>query len=489
MKKTFAGILLFWGTLLFASAQELIPWCYPDTITKVATNGIGGIYLYTFDDRGNALVTEYLNRNKEGLYTPEQKITAVFNRYDKVDTTISYSWRNGAYVQAERKISAYDNRANHIYLLNEDYQNNGWVARNRYHYTYNEQNLKTATLVETPVAGTDKWANAQKADYTYDSKGRETNYNEYTWTGVTWAPVRSTTNVYENDRLVQESGKGLNADGVFEDAYRITYTYNTQGLESEWLYEVYEESAWVNAYRRTFAYDENGYQVEYISYEWQTSRNDWAATVRETYTNKENGLRLKVEHYTKVAEATEWVLVITMEYEYNAAGRRTAYNYTDKQEGGGEFRYEFTLNESNDDVRAACFVKQNGEWVPTNRYNLEVQYHDGTEILYANSPAMHEINVHYASGTKTPVSVANNCADVLPDFKVRVYPNPAQLDLHVEMEQDGLYEVSLFDLQGRCVAVRHAVQRATFNVERLHGMYLLRVEKDGAALVRKVIVL
>lgn len=497
LKALFSGIAAACAAAIPVFAQESTPWCYPDTIIKVATSGNGGMQLFTFDDRGNALVTEYIVTDKDGNQTPMQKITAAYNRFDLVDTTVNYVWRSGGYRASERKIASYDARGNHVFLLNENYSEilGCWVPRNRYTYTYNEQNLKVGTLVEEPSTNRpDEWVNSEKADYTYDAKGRELTYEQYTWAGSAWAHYRSTFNRYENDRLVQELGMGLSSEGVFDSTYRLSYTYDAAGKSTEWLYEAFLEGMWENSDLRHFYYDENGHDTMLVNYQWNLYQNEqWDSTVKEVYKNRPDGQRIRVDHYTiEGADLGKWFLSAMMEYEYNGAGRRTAYNYsTYNSDYHGDYRYEFELNENNDDVRATCFVKKDEAWEPTDRINLEVQYHDGTSILYANEP-MHEIRVHYRKGTKLPVpdDAANEGEMGAPAFLVRVYPNPAREILSVEVGQDGIFDITLFDFAGRKMESRRGVrQYADFDVSRYQGVYLLRVENNGAVVTRKIVVL
>lgn len=495
IKKLISGMLFAGGLLVAANAQDT-PWCFPDTVTKVATSGRGGVYLYTFDDRGNALVTEYIETDAAGTQVPQQKITAVYNRFDLVDTTVNYVWRNGGYMACERKIAAYDNRGNLTYLLNENGDGKSWTPANRYTYTYNEKNLKTDVLVENPLdIEFDQWTPSEKARYVYDDQGRELSYEHYVWAESAWYHYRSVFSQYENDRLVQELGMGLIGDEVvvFDSTYRLSYAYNAAGKQVEWLYEVYQEGAWENSDLRRFHYDANGYDTMVVSYSWNLYQNGaWDSTVKEVYKNRPDGKRLRVDHYTaEGADVGEWFLSAVMEFEYNEAGYRTAYTYGSyNSENGGEFRYVFELNENNDDVLATCFVKRGENWVPTDRINLEVQYHDGTSILYANEP-MHEIRVHYKSGTKSPIpdDAANEAWMGAPAFPVRVYPNPARETLSVEAGENGYFDMELYDLSGRRVESRRAVQRAEFNVGAYHGLYLLRVEKNGSVVSRKVVIL
>lgn len=482
------GLLL--GVFAVGMAEEPQTWCQPDTIRKVSTSNEGGIYLYTYDNRGNALVTEFCERNKlNGNYIPNRKITSTYNRFDKVETSVVYGWNGSTYMQGARKTSTYDEKGNHITLLNESYGASGWVGESHFTYTYNDKNLKRNALVRVPNA-TDRtqWVNSEKADYTYDADNRETAYEYYKWSGSMWTPTRSTFSTYENGRLVKESGKGLDVAGNFIDSYESSYTYNAAGKETGWLYRAFnsDSGAWENVTKRATTYNEQNLKTEYYSYSWSAIKKDWEAKIKEKYTYNDKGLLAKVEQYAQVENAEEWTPSITIEYTYNASGRRTAYTWSDHRDGSVK-KYEFTLNDKNDDVRAVCYKQQGNTWVPTDVYNLELQWHDGSEVLYANSPAMHEMTVHYKSGVKGPI--ANENRQTAPAFTLRAYPNPARDVLHVSVEEQGCYTIELLDMSGRRVAVRHGVQNADFNVEEHHGVYILRVEKNGVAAAAKVVVL
>ena len=68
--------------------------------------------------------------------------------------------------------------------------------------------------------------------------------------------------------------------------------------------------------------------------------------------------------------------------------------------------------------------------------------------------------------------VANN------ETTLKVYPNPADDILNIELHSAGISSLTLFDLQGRAVAMARPIQK---NTVRLHigglrrGVYLLRV--------------
>ncbi len=498
-KKLISGILAASGFCISVctQAQENIPWYAPDTITKIAANGYGEMYVWNFDERGNALVIESVSVTKRGKVTPEQKIVSHYNRFDLVDTSVNYipDRTTGEYMVNARKISTYDSQGNHIGLINESYDKGSdvWIPDTRYTSTYNEKNLKTVELVEVPdPSDSEKWVYSQKTENTYDEKDRLIAYEVYTWNGASWMPYLSTFDKYENDLLVERSGKGLNAAGSsFVDTYRYTNTYNAAGKLELWVYQTFMYGEWENAYRREYFYDANGFDTMLLSYEWNFYYTDqWDCTIKEIYTNDPEGRRASVKHYSidGAPASDEWFLAVEMEYEYNEAGHRTAYTFNDYRDGGGLYLYAFELNENNDDVRATAYIKKGEEWLPTNRYNLEVQYHDGTSILYANSAA-HEITVHYKSGIKTPFTTDNQTWQDMPDFSINVWPNPAREILSVDVEESGCFNMDLFDLSGRKVESRRAVQHAEFNVAEYHGIYLLRVEKNGAAAVQKVIIL
>ncbi len=501
-------------------AEDLIPWTHPDTVVLTKATGVGacakadeggiyGSYVYTYDERGNMIAQEALQYVSDDVWLPSQRIVSSYNQWDLVDTTTSYYFyqRDGIYVPNARKISTYNKRAQAVSLLNLKWNNqtDTWTPSSRFTYTYTKDNKLATSLQEEPddmVMGGEAWKKVLKAEYGYDRKGREIRFESEFWTGAEWFPFRAVYRTYENDFLVKELGCILNEmTGVYMETYRYEYTYNERGdLTDHLIFYTDTTGTWDTTVTESHFYDEQGRET------WNFTRRDDMGNLvnasREFYFYNEQGLKDSVSHdaWEMSGDATggEWWHTSSLRYFYNEQGVRNSYIYYNlTSEYYATDKYESEFNEYGDGTRSQCFTLENGCWVPADRYMLEVHDRNGNEIMRANNPPLHEITVHYASGTKTPAPEPDTTADTFIerinlqlDAQVDVYPNPAGETLYVDIAGEGVYEVSLSNLTGTVVETfRMESGRKAVNVSGLKGIYMLRVSKAGAAATRKIMIL
>lgn len=500
-------------------SEELIPWTQPDTIVQIKATPVGacskagegniyGIYVYTFDDRGNMLVQEALQYISDDVWLPSQRIVSSYNQWDLVDTTTSYYYnaKDGIFVPNACKISTYNKRAQRTQLRNLtwDTQTETWKATSRYTYTYNKNNLLVSSLQEEPdpfTMGGEAWRNYMKTDYGYDKEGHETLYESYFWTGMEWFPYRGIYHLYENNRLMQEYGSLFNEiTGVYGPTYRYEYTYNERGdLTDLRLFNTDSTGRWDTTTTETYFFDEQGRNTGNLVKTFDGNYGRMENVSREFYFYNEAGVKDSVSHDEWESDGGWWHTA-SLRYFFNGQGRCSSYIYYNlTQENYATDKYEFEYNEDGDGTRSQCFTIENGGWVAADRRALEVYDRNGNEIMRANFVPLHAITVHYASGTKTPAPEPDTTADdssaiervsLLLDAQVDVYPNPAVETLYVDIDGEGAYEVALVNMAGAVVeAFRMESGHKALNVSGRKGIYMLRVSKAGAVAVRKIMIL
>lgn len=489
------------------SNDSLIPWSLPDTIIGSKTSGEHAMFIYTYDERGNALRTEAFQKVSD-VWVPTQRIDATFNRWDCVDTTIQYLYQQEQYVPNARKISAYDKQGRHITLTNYTYQQTTdmFSAKSRYTYTYTDNNRLASSLEEIPdphvAGGAIIWTKNAKTEYAYDAEGREISFEMSVWTGDQWMPYRAYYRTYENGRLVKELGRILNEiTGLYKDTYRFEYRYNElDNLTDAFQFHTDSTGKWDTSLHSTYRYDERNLVVEAYTRTFDAALGELENSTREYYFYNDNGIKDSVVH--EVWLSLEWVHTISLRYFYNEAGildGRIYYNFSDDSRRTDKYEWEF--NENGDGTLAQCFTLQKDQWVPADRYDLEVSKHDGEVILRANELRLCKINVHYADGFKTPGPLPDTTKPddttaieplkALLEANLNVYPNPATETLYVEINGEGHCDVTLSDLSGRKVEAFRmtAAGRKALDVSRYKGTYLLLVRKEGAVIAKKVIIL
>ncbi|MDE7150014.1 MAG: T9SS type A sorting domain-containing protein [Bacteroidales bacterium] len=485
------------------ASDSLIFWSLPDTVIGSKTSGEYAMFVYTYDERGNAVATESFLR-AGNVWAPSQRIDATFNRWDLIDTTVNYFYQQGDYVPNARKISVYDKQGRHVSLLNQTYNANmrSWTPASRYTYTYTDDNRLLSSLKEAPDLQSTGWKMQEKTEYTYDAEGRETAFEMSIWTGSEWFPYRAYYRTYENGRLVRELGRIMNEiTGQYGDTYRFEYAYNGNGNLTDYL-QFYTDSTgrWDTSMHRAYTYNEENLVSEEYTRTFDAALGELENSMREYYFYDKNGVKDSVKH--EVWLSLEWVHTISLRYFYNEAGildGRIYYNFSDDNRRTD--KYEWQFNENGDGTLSQCFTRQNDSWIPAERYDLEIYRHDGELILRSDALLLCEISVHYAEGTKTPgplpdttkpadTTIANEPLKAMLEANVNVYPNPAVGTLYVEISGEGVCDVRLSSLSGQTVeAFRMAAGRKFLDVGKFKGTYILYVQKDGATVARKIIIL
>lgn len=468
--------------------EEWTAWCLPDTVVSYKTDQAYEKYIYTLDERGNALKTEYL-QYIQGVWTPMQRIDAVFNRWDEIDTTVNYYWQVTDYMPSERKISTYDDNGNRLTLLNEkwDATKEAWVGSSRYTYTYTAENLLQTSIREEYSSMTlSGWTETQKNESVYDADGNEIEYNVYMKTEGQWMPYRTLARTYQNGLMILEQAKMVNADGIYADAYKQIYQYDQNGNNIDYLYQTYDSVGWRNSVHRTMKYSSENLILEWQSAIWEQAMQDWLNQGLEKYTyNERNDLQTLLVYRW---ESTQWGQTSRLDYAYDENGNRTYY-----VREGIRFdtmrveKYIYQNDEDGNEISGVCYRldKKDSVWNPVALYDLAVYYADGTIAYQALNTPLHRIDIHYAKGVKSPAAEDNV---PFSDLDVVTYPNPAHGAFYVRTGGDGKYVFSLMDMSGKILQKKTNTGTTTsFDLRSYSGVLLLRVEKGKQVSVRKII--
>lgn len=480
---------------------DLLYWSQPDTVYASKAAGAYAMYVYTYDERGNAVTTEAF-QYAGGTWLPSQRIDAGFNRFDLIDTTTSYLYQNGGYVPNARKVSTYDKQGRRITLLNAAYSIGlqTWQATSRYTYTYTEEDLLQSVLQEESEMYMTDWKKTVKTEYTYDAEGRELSFEMSIWRNE-WQPYRGYYRIYENGHLVKELGRIVNElTGRYGDTYRYEYTYDERNNLTDYIV-FYTDSTgkWDTNLYRVYAYNEQNLVSEEFTRVFDEALGEMENSTREYYFYNADGLKDSVSHESWLSY--EWSHTVSYRYFYNEDGIRNGWIYYNL---GADTRrtdkYALDFDANGNGTLAQSFTLQNNAWVPVDRYDLEVYKHDGELILRANTPPLCEIRVHYAEGYKTPgplpdtttsdTTTANDVLCCALAREVSVYPNPAVETLYVTASGDGVYDLQLTTLSGMPVmACRMTAGRKALDVSQYTGIHILRISKGGIGISQKIILL
>lgn len=132
------------------------------------------------------------------------------------------------------------------------------------------------------------WVNSEKEEYSFD--GNTTVILDWMWTGTTWAMDYLYTYTYgdTSTELLIQYMQG----GAWQNDEKQTSTYNEDGLLLSVLYEVWDEPVWENAWKMVYDNTDGLYDMVH-EYEWD---GVWVEAERSKYEYDSKGNAIAGAH-------------------------------------------------------------------------------------------------------------------------------------------------------------------------------------------------
>lgn len=231
-------------------------------------------YYFTYDD------SLKLTQRVQKLYnTNEMQYTFAYNQSGLLSVETAESWSSGGWVNKTERRYQYDSNRNMIGKRDFAWSSDsGWYeAGQRYTYTYDEDgNL----LIETCWLNGTLWF---------------TNTNTYD-------PLGKLLEMMSQNYSVNKTTKG-------------TYTYNSEGLETEVTATQLNGDTWRNYSRTSTFYNSDGVKIQYNTFTWNETNTSWVNTQRRTYTYGANGELLTEKTSSWEQNAWKNILQFVNNYE------------------------------------------------------------------------------------------------------------------------------------------------------------------------------
>ena len=382
---------------------DSVRWALPDSVYANKNSGQYALFVYEYDARGNATRTELFQKMSVS-WVSSQRIDAHYNRFDAVDTTINYYYNGNGYEPQGRKISVYDTLGRSIRMTNYTWLNSmsAWSTSSRYTYTYTPEGRLKTSLKEEVDMTIGELRNKEKIEYTYDAEGRQLSFEMTTWGGREWKPFRAYYCTYSKGRLINELGYILNEiTGRYDSTYILDYIVNAQDQVTDYKQHFYNDStaSWQNTLHRTYTYnDKNQVTLEYTKV-FDAALGEMENSTREYFFYNEAGQRDSVAYQTW--RSIEWSHDISYKYSFNQWGGYSGWIYDNFTDDPRRDKYVFEHDADGNGIRSRAYTLNKKEWLPAERYDLEIYRKDGELILRSNALKVCEITAHYARGAKT----------------------------------------------------------------------------------------
>ena len=205
------------------------------------------------------------------------------------------------------------NAKQHVWI-EQDWLNEEWVNVSRDITNYENDNITDATFQDW--AGND-WINDSRISYTYNTKGQITNYLYEIYENSMWSVYMKMDYFYEGDNLVK-TDMYADDEGELVLSASNRFSYNAKGLLV--LDEFYQIMGGVEMLftKNEYSYDAKDREIEAISFMLDFMTSELIENEKTTtfYENNSNNPSIIVE-YSWIEE--DWLESMRTRYAYNAA--------------------------------------------------------------------------------------------------------------------------------------------------------------------------
>ncbi|TAL68639.1 MAG: T9SS type A sorting domain-containing protein [Bacteroidetes bacterium] len=243
---------------------------------------------YTYDLNNNlltALVEQWLI-SEWVKYSYNEN---TYNADGKTLTTVNENYQNGVLSRTSKYTYTYNNESDILTNLYELWQNGQLTNSNFRIWTYNSDGNPLTYVYQVLQDG--QLVNSLRYNYTYDSNKRIVEQAWDKWDNNNWVASEkySYNRTFINDTIlttyillyeVYENGEWIYSD-------RNTYNYNSNGKQISELAEKWLDSSWTNYYRNAYTYTNDGKYLTTIGDEW--INGEWVMTGKTTYDYDEKG--------------------------------------------------------------------------------------------------------------------------------------------------------------------------------------------------------
>ncbi len=152
-------------------------------------------------------------------------------------------------------------------VLTEDFEN----QQRRYYRAYDEQNRPLVIDNQRQVSD-NVWENWRRLEYTYSDAGDLTQLITSAWqeSSESWVPIKGRNYSYDQDgnMIGRQEVVATQMGEPPVHTRRWQYVYEGPGVQTEVLFERWEDDAWVNVSQQLWSYNANGLTVSQLSQRW-----------------------------------------------------------------------------------------------------------------------------------------------------------------------------------------------------------------------------
>ncbi len=369
---------------------------------------------------------------------------------------------------------AYDSQNRVSMIVDSSYSSSIWTSTRTFNNNFNSADYPTEVIQQNYDSSVPGYVNDTKIDITYDVSGQKISEALiYSWDGSNWNVAGKLTFTYDsNGNVTQELFQAW--AGVTWVPYQrktITITTNSGNEIHEILKEQYDVGtfSWKNVSRDVYEFDSSGKLIRHETYEWDDVSSSWVGNQKRLITYTTTGNTLSIEG-----------IVYTWNNSTNTWNTDPFNKFVDNYDTNVPFSDVSWPDEINHlDTEERIWLNIYTKYFQLPQYKFIDSY---AYEYVSNSWNLLSYRVYYYASS---MKVAQ-----IPSDKVKIYPNPAQT--HVFVELSGMPEKTtfeLYDLTGRKILQTEFTDQTRVDIQQLPaGIYSYKLFNEKGQAQGKLLV-
>ncbi len=433
---------------------------------------ISGITFGQYFQNPNSKKSEHkLAKNQQQLWNSGSATQRLSNS-KKLDSLSVDLYMGGTAIPYAKELFTYNGSGKTTSIVS--YENDNMVMHKdtKEDFTYDANNRIIERLVHDWDTLSNQWKNRIKETTTFTATSNTILY--YHWDNNTnqWLELRKTENFIGPNSL-DTLTYIYNWNNQWNLSTRTHYTYNSNNDITLRFMERLIGTTWVNDNKVEWTYDANFNKLSMNQYQWDAQSNMFVAdfVIRMGYDNQNNKIYNASASYD--ASTSSWEYSDSSYYYYAAnANLDSSFDYswngiTNSWEVESKYEMDYNNNYALSDLILPTPMFEDDDMMYFNHMFTKMKGYDENGGQWALA---FTYDLYYSDFIPTGIEQTEQS-------KLSIAPNPAQDYFTVKLENNQLFDINIYDSEGRLIKS----QKASNNMRKIDikdlksGIYFIQI--------------
>jgi hypothetical protein len=363
----------------------------------------------------------------------------------------------------------------------QSWTNNAWVNGSKFSSTYNTSNLEVEYLKQVWITGSNNWNPDLRLIKTYSTTNKITQEDYYKYISGSWQPISATYYTYDAQDNLEKTV--LSDYDVFTTLYvqntKREYAWSNFGpaLVAEYKYDAANNLWWGVTALQSFYNINTGKLFATISKKDSTLKND----LKTEYFYDSATANISELLISKPDTGNLWKLHQQYTFDYNADSTTHSCSFNKLYFGNWQpdsiatYSYDAQKNRTSILHSVRSNNMMNDAHVTSYAYDAN---NNNTYYLYQDKfgSSLSNVAQSFFYYNRYPLGISNEFSM----SNIRVYPNPANAELNVQLPNMLAAQLAIYNLQGQLMQQTFITPDQTFvaklPIDQLaNGHYILQI--------------